>query len=101
MALTLTFRAGTLSFLRATRQLGAGWTWLAVKGGRIIVANTTNAESPLVHGGSPILGCDIWEHSYYLSYRNRRQDYLKAFLDHLVDWDYVGELFDDAMKQAR
>ncbi len=55
---------------------------------------TANGEGPLVHGGTPILGCDVWEHSYYIDYRNRRPDYLKAFLDQLVNWDYVAELFD-------
>ena len=59
---------------------------------RTIVAKTPNGESPLVHGAQPILGCDVWEHSYYIDYRNRRPDYLKAFLDHLVNWEYVAEL---------
>jgi Fe-Mn family superoxide dismutase len=51
-----------------------------------------------VHGATPILGCDVWEHSYYIDYRNRRPDYLKAFLDHLVNWDHVGEMFAAATK---
>ena len=51
-----------------------------------------------MHGGKPILGCDVWEHSYYIDYRNRRPDYLKAFLDHLVNWDYVTEMYEAAMK---
>jgi Fe-Mn family superoxide dismutase len=46
----------------------------------------------------PILGCDVWEHSYYIDYRNRRPDYLKAFLDHLVNWDHVAEMYEAAMK---
>ena len=54
---------------------------------------TANGESPLVHGAKPILGCDVWEHSYYIDYRNRRPDYLKAFVDNLVNWDYVAEMF--------
>jgi Fe-Mn family superoxide dismutase len=74
-------------------QFGSGWCWLAVKNGRIIVMKTANGENPLVHGAKPILGCDVWEHSYYLDYRNRRSDYIRAFLDYLVDWDYVDELF--------
>ena len=57
-----------------------------------------NGENPLVHGGKPILGCDVWEHSYYIDYRNRRPDYLKAFLDHLVNWEYVAKMYDAAMK---
>ena len=77
-------------------QFGSGWCWLAVKDGKITVTKTPNGENPLVHGGKPILGCDVWEHSYYIDYRNRRPDYLKAFLDHLVNWDHVDEMYDAA-----
>src|SRR5262245_22368917 len=73
-------------------QFGSGWAWLAVQNGKIVVTKTPNGESPLVQGASPILGVDVWEHSYYIDYRNRRPDYLKAFLDHLVNWEYVAEL---------
>jgi Fe-Mn family superoxide dismutase len=73
-------------------QFGSGWCWLAVKGGKIIVSKTPNGENPLVHGATPILGCDVWEHSYYIDYRNRRPDYLKAFVENLVNWEYVAEL---------
>ena len=62
-------------------QFGSGWAWLAVKDGKLIIMKTPNGENPLVHGATPILGCDVWEHSYYIDYRNRRPDYLKAFLD--------------------
>ncbi len=79
-------------------QFGSGWCWLAVKDGKIVVSKTANGENPLVHGGKPILGCDVWEHSYYIDYRNRRPDYLKAFLDHLVNWDYVAEMYEAATK---
>jgi Fe-Mn family superoxide dismutase len=79
-------------------QFGSGWCWLAVKGGKIIVTKTPNGESPLVHGASPILGCDVWEHSYYIDYRNRRPDYIKAFLDHLVNWDHVAKMHEAAVK---
>jgi Fe-Mn family superoxide dismutase len=74
-------------------QFGSGWAWLAVKDGKVSVMKTPNGENPLVHGAVPILGCDVWEHSYYIDYRNRRADYVKAFLDHLVNWDYVEEMF--------
>ena len=60
-------------------QFGSGWCWLTVKNGKLEITKTANGESPLVHGGTPILGCDVWEHSYYIDYRNRRPDYLKAF----------------------
>ena len=79
-------------------QFGSGWCWLAVKDGKIAVMKTPNGESPLVHGATPILGCDVWEHSYYIDYRNRRPDYLKAFVDHLVNWEHVAKMFDAAMK---
>ena len=60
-------------------RLGLGLA--AVKDGKISVMKTPNGESPLVHGGKPILGVDVWEHSYYIDFRNRRPDYLKAFVD--------------------
>jgi superoxide dismutase, Fe-Mn family len=79
-------------------QFGSGWCWLAVKKGKIVVMRTPNGENPLVHGAEPILGCDVWEHSYYIDYRNRRPDYLKAFLDHLVNWEHVAAMLEDAGK---
>jgi Fe-Mn family superoxide dismutase len=79
-------------------QFGSGWCWLAVKDGKITITKTANGESPLVQGATPILGCDVWEHSYYIDYRNRRPDYLKAFVDHLVNWDDVAEMYEAAMK---
>jgi Fe-Mn family superoxide dismutase len=80
-------------------QFGSGWAWLAVKDGKIVVMKTANGENPLVHGALPILGCDVWEHSYYIDYRNRRPDYIKAFLDHLVNWEYVSEMYNAARTQ--
>jgi Fe-Mn family superoxide dismutase len=82
-------------------QFGSGWAWLAVKDGKIVIMKTPNGENPLVHGATPILGCDVWEHSYYIDYRNRRPDYIKAFLDHLVNWDYVAELLTSAESTKR
>ena len=82
-------------------QFGSGWAWLAVKDGKIVVMKTPNGENPLVHGAKPILGCDVWEHSYYIDYRNRRPDYLKAFWENLVNWDYVAEMFAGGEQVAR
>ena len=79
-------------------QFGSGWAWLAVKDGKVAVMKTANGESPLVHGATPILGVDVWEHSYYIDYRNRRPDYLKAFVENLVNWDYVAERYAAAVK---
>ncbi|OSQ50018.1 superoxide dismutase [Thalassospira alkalitolerans] len=75
-------------------QFGSGWCWLAMdKSGKLVVTKTPNAENPLVHGQTPLLGCDVWEHSYYIDYRNARPDYIKAFLNSLVNWEYVAERF--------
>jgi superoxide dismutase, Fe-Mn family len=79
-------------------QFGSGWAWLAVKDGKIVIQKTPNGENPLVLGAKPILGCDVWEHSYYIDYRNRRPDYIKAFLDHLVNWEHVAEMYEAAVK---
>ena len=79
-----------------TTQFGSGWAWLAVKGGKLEVTKTPNGENPLVHGGVPVLGVDVWEHSYYIDYRNARPKYLEAFVDHLINWDYVEELLSKA-----
>jgi superoxide dismutase, Fe-Mn family len=73
-------------------QFGSGWCWLVVKDGKLAVTKTPNGENPLMHGAQPLLGCDVWEHSYYIDYRNARQKYLEAFVDHLVNWDYVEQM---------
>ena len=70
-------------------QFGSGWTWLAVKDGKLALIKTPNGENPLMHGAVPILGCDVWEHSYYIDYRNARPKYLEAWFDNLVNWDHV------------
>ena len=77
-------------------QFGSGWCWIAVKDGKLTIMKTPNGENPLMHGASPILGCDVWEHSYYIDYRNLRQKYLEAFVDNLVNWDYVEEMHSKA-----
>ena len=79
-----------------TTQFGSGWAWLTLKEGKLEVTKTPNGENPLVHGGVPLLGVDVWEHSYYIDYRNARPKYLEAFFDHMVNWEYVAELFEAA-----
>ena len=75
-------------------QFGSGWCWL-VKGadGKLSVTKTPNGENPIVHGQKALLGCDVWEHSYYIDYRNARPKYIEAFIDNLVNWERVAELF--------
>ena len=70
-------------------RFGSGWAWLSLDSGNLVVESTANQDSPLMEGRTPILGCDVWEHAYYLKYQNRRPDYLKAFWS-VVNWDAVG-----------
>ncbi len=80
----------------AKAQFGSGWAWLAVKGGKLEIMKTPNAENPLVHGATPVLTVDVWEHAYYIDYRNARPKFLEAFVDHLINWDYVEEMLQKA-----
>ncbi len=83
------------AFIQAgTTQFGSGWAWLAIDNGKLVVTKSPNASNPLVDGMKPILGCDVWEHSYYIDYRNKRPDYLKAFLDSLVNWEFIASQLD-------
>ena len=83
------------AFIQAgTTQFGSGWAWLAIDNGKLVVTKSPNASNPLVDGMKPILGCDVWEHSYYIDYRNRRPEYLDKFVDNLVNWEYVESLLD-------
>lgn len=75
----------------AATQFGSGWAWLAIKDGKLAVTKTANADTPLAHGQKPLLTIDVWEHAYYIDFRNARPNYISTFLDHLVNWDYVAE----------
>ena len=75
-------------------QFGSGWAWLALDKNKLVVTKSSNASNPIVNNLKPILGCDVWEHAYYVDFKNRRPDYIKAFLDHLVNWEYVSSLLD-------
>jgi len=70
-------------------QFGSGWCWLSVKNDKLVVTKSPNAENPLIHNLKPILGCDVWEHSYYLDYKNKRPAYLENFFDKLINWEFV------------
>jgi len=70
-------------------QFGSGWAWLVQDGAKLKVVKTANAEVPLTSGVQPLMCCDVWEHAYYIDYRNRRPDFIAAFLEHLVNWDFV------------
>ena len=82
----------------ATTRFGSGWAWLSVdKNKKLIVESTPNQDSPLMHGNTPILGLDVWEHAYYLNYQNRRPDYIAAFYN-VIDWEAVAKRYADAKK---
>lgn len=72
-------------------QFGSGWVWLVVDGGELKVTNTANGINPLCLGQTALLGCDVWEHSYYIDFRNKRPAYLDNFLNNLVNWENVAE----------
>ena len=73
----------------ATSQFGSGWTWLVLDGGKLRIMSTTNADSPIGTDMTPLLTLDVWEHAYYLDYRNERARYVDAFLDRLIDWKFA------------
>ena len=84
-----TFREQFLA--AATAHFGSGWAWLVADGGTLKITATPNAKSCIVDGHTSLIACDVWEHSYYLDYQNRRPEYLSAFVDKLLNWDYVNQ----------
>ena len=75
----------------ATSVFGSGWTWIVRDGDDLRIIKTANADTPVANGMRPALCLDVWEHAYYLDYQNRRADFCDAFLDHMVNWDFVLE----------
>jgi Fe-Mn family superoxide dismutase len=73
----------------ATTQFGSGWAWLVEDNGTLKVTKTPNAVDPLAEGQKPLLTLDVWEHAYYIDFRNARPAFIKNFLDQLVNWDFV------------
>lgn len=81
----------------ATTRFGSGWAWLVVnEQGKLEVLSTANQDTPISQGKTPILALDVWEHAYYLKYRNVRPDYIKAFFD-VINWEKVAELYSAAL----
>ena len=75
----------------AMGQFGSGWAWLVRTGDGVDIVTTGNADTPLVHGTTPLLTLDVWEHAYYLDYQNKRDTYIDAFLKELVNWDFAAK----------
>lgn len=81
----------------ANGQFGSGWAWLVVTDGRLEIFVTANADTPIAHGLVPLLTVDVWEHAYYLDYRNRRSQFVATVMDNLVNWSFVSERLTDAL----
>ena len=74
--------------LSALKIFGSGWAWLVLRNKKLAIENTANQDTPITTGGAVLLGIDVWEHAYYLKYRNRRADYVKAF-QNVINWDFI------------
>ena len=72
-------------------QFGSGWAWLVLEGGKLKVTKTGNADLPMKHGQKALLTMDVWEHAYYIDYRNARPKYIETFLTSLANWDFASE----------
>ncbi len=75
----------------AKTQFGSGWAWLIEDGGKLAVAKSSNADTPMAQNKRCLLALDVWEHAYYLDYQNRRPDYVTTFLDKLVNWEFAAQ----------
>jgi Fe-Mn family superoxide dismutase len=73
----------------AVSQFGSGWAWLVLDGGKLAISKTPNADLPLKHGKTALLTLDVWEHAYYIDFRNARPKYIETFFSHLVNWDFA------------
>jgi Fe-Mn family superoxide dismutase len=73
----------------ATTQFGSGWAWLVEDGGKLDVVKTANADLPMKHGQKALLTIDVWEHAYYIDFRNARPNYISNYIDNLINWDFV------------
>ena len=80
----------------ALTRFGSGWAWLMLKNGQLVVESSANQDSPVMEGGRPIMGLDVWEHAYYLKYQNRRNEYIESWW-HVIDWDQVTRNYQEAL----
>jgi len=85
----------------AVAHFGSGWAWVVIKNGKLSIKSTPNAETPIASGERPLLTCDLWEHAYYLDYQYRRLKFVDAFLNSLVNWEFVAERLAAAEVEAK
>jgi Fe-Mn family superoxide dismutase len=83
----------------AVDHFGSGWAWLVLDEGRLKIATTANADTPIAHGKRAMLAMDLWEHAYYLDYQNQRPSYVESFLDKLANWDFAGRNYEMAIER--
>jgi Fe-Mn family superoxide dismutase len=84
----------------ATAQFGSGWTWLVMDGAKLKIMSTSNADSPVATHLTPLLTLDVWEHAYYVDYRNERAKYVDVFLDHLINWKFAAQNLESLSQAA-
>ncbi|QNM83088.1 superoxide dismutase [Sphingomonas sabuli] len=85
----------------SANHFASGWGWLVLNNGKLEVTSLHDADTPVVHGMTPLLTLDVWEHAYYIDYRNARPDYLKTVLQNIINWDFVAQNLDgDGLKRA-
>ena len=85
----------------SANHFASGWGWLVLKGGKLEVTSLHDADTPVVHGMTPLLTLDVWEHAYYIDYRNERPRYLKTVLEKVINWDFVAQNLDgDGISRA-
>ena len=77
----------------AVGQFGSGWVWLVCHEEKLHIVKTSNAETPITQNMQPLLACDVWEHAYYIDYRNKRPDYIDVYIEHMINWDFAEENF--------
>lgn len=78
----------------ATGHFASGWAWLVLDGGALKIISLHDADTPVVHGMKPLLTIDVWEHAYYIDYRNARPDYVRGLVDHAINWEFVARNLD-------